>query len=137
MRRDQLRDGEKIRSHSATLDEFVAQVPQMLAKMQASLFEDAKARLHSNIVSGVKTYDELREFFGATSGDEDEGVEFRGWVRAPWSRPSGERLEKVDADLKKLKLTLRNAPSDQAPSSGRCLFTGEAAVEEVLIARAY
>jgi prolyl-tRNA synthetase len=137
MRRDQLRDGEKIRSHSASLADFVAQVPGMLAQMQSLLFEEAKARLYSNIVGGIKNYGELGEFFGAAGGDEDEGVEFRGWVRAPWSRPSGAKLEKIEADLKRLKLTLRNAPSDQPKSCGPCLFTGEPGVEEVLISRAY
>jgi prolyl-tRNA synthetase len=58
-------------------------------------------------------------------------------VRAPWSRPTGAALDAIDERLKALKLTLRNIPLDQNPVSGPCLFTGEPAVEEVLIARAY
>jgi prolyl-tRNA synthetase len=46
-------------------------------------------------------------------------------------------LEEVEARLKQFKLTLRNIPLDQKPATGRCIFTGRAAVEEILIARAY
>ena len=70
-------------------------------------------------------------------GDDDEAVEFKGWVRAPWSAPTGPALDKVEADLKALKLSIRNAPLDQPVSPGKCIFTGEDGVEEVLISRAY
>ena len=58
-------------------------------------------------------------------------------MRAPWSRPTGAALEAISDRLKGLKLTLRNAPLGQTGPSGPCLFTGEPAAEEVLIARAY
>ncbi len=137
MRRDRLRDGEKIASRAMPRDEFVAAVPALLAEMQAGLFAQAKAMLDANIRSDIKSFDELAEYFGAAADDEDEGVAFKGWVRAPWSRPTGAALEAVDARLKALKLTLRNIPLDQPGVSGACLFTGEPAVEQVLIARAY
>ena len=57
-------------------------------------------------------------------------------MRAPWSRPTGPALEAVEERLKALKLTLRNIPLDSR-AGGTCLFTGQPAVEEVLIARAY
>ncbi|MGH6972327.1 MAG: His/Gly/Thr/Pro-type tRNA ligase C-terminal domain-containing protein, partial [Caulobacteraceae bacterium] len=140
MRRDALRDGEKIASHSMGRDEFVAKAPAMLAEIQAGLFADAKARLDGNIRTDITSFDELAEYFGAAGADDDEeegGAPFRGWVRAPWSKPSGAALEAVDARLKALKLTVRNAPLSQSAVGGRCLFTGEPAVEEVLIGRAY
>ena len=58
-------------------------------------------------------------------------------MRAPWSRPTGAELEAVEARLKALKLTLRNIPMGQGQASGACVFTGEPAVEDILIARAY
>ena len=39
--------------------------------------------------------------------------------------------------MKTLKLTIRNAPLKQPASFGACIFTGQPAVEEILIARAY
>jgi prolyl-tRNA synthetase len=141
MRRDQLRDGEKIRSQAMPRDEFIAQVPALLAQIQSNLFNEAKARLDANIRTDIATFDALADHFGpAGADDEDEngGDPFRGWVRAPWSRPTGAALDAIETRLKALKLTLRNIPLDQGDVSGAtCLFTGEPAVEEVLIARAY
>jgi prolyl-tRNA synthetase len=137
MRRDALRDGEKIASKSMPRDEFVVQVPALLAEIQAALFAEAKARLDGNIRTDITSFDALAEYFGAAADDEEEGVAFKGWVRAPWSRPEGAALEAIDERLKALKLSLRNIPLDQTGAGGRCLFTGEPAVEEVLIARAY
>jgi prolyl-tRNA synthetase len=118
-------------------DEFVAVVPALLAEMQAGLFAEAKAMLDANIRTDIRSFDALAEYFGAAPDDEDEAVAFRGWVRAPWSRPTGAALDAVEARLKTLKLTLRNIPQDQSGAGGQCLFTGEPAVEDVLIARAY
>jgi prolyl-tRNA synthetase len=137
MRRDALREGEKIASHSMGRDDFVAAAPRMLAEIQGRLFADALERLQSNIRTDVRSFDALAEHFGAASDDEDEGGVFRGWVRARWSRPSGAALEAVDERLKALKLTLRNIPLEQSGVGGTCLFTGEPAVEDILIARAY
>ncbi|HEY0105615.1 MAG TPA: aminoacyl--tRNA ligase-related protein [Rhizomicrobium sp.] len=136
MRRDTLRDRDKIRSQALPRDEFVAMVPVLLAEIQAGLFKDAKARLDANIRSDVKTWDELAEHFGAAADDEDSG-EFKGWVRAPWCRPTAEELDAIGTKLKTLKLTLRNAPLDQPATLGACIFTGKPGVEEVLISRAY
>ena len=47
-------------------------------------------------------------------------------------------LDKVVERLKGLKLTIRNAPMGQTGcDDGVCVFTGEPAVERVLIGRAY
>jgi len=137
MRRDQLRDGDKVRSAGVSRDQFVGDAAQLLTEIQVRLFSEAKTRLDSNINSNVRNFAELEEFFGAAA-DEDEASEFRGWVKASWSRPSGAALGAVEARLKRLKLSIRNTPLGQSTSSlGKCIFTGEPAVEEVLIARAY
>ena len=55
-----------------------------------------------------------------------------------WSKPTGAALDKVVERLKALKLTIRNAPMGQrGPPSGACIFTGDPAVERVLVGRAY
>lgn len=136
MRRDALRDGDKTISHSLPRADFVAAAPALLAEIQRALYAEAKARLDANIVRDVTTFDALAAYFGQAAGEEEAG-DFKGWVRAPWSRPQGAALEAVDAKLKNLKLTIRCVPSDQPTSFGPCLFTGAPGVEEILIARAY
>ncbi len=137
MRRDQLRDADRVRSHSAAREAFVQSAPGLLAEIQTALFQEARARLMDNIRSDIQTFEALEEYFGAGEEDDEVGGAFKGWVRAPWSRPSGEALEAVVERLKRLKLTLRNAPLDQSGSTAPCLFTGAPSVEDILIGRAY
>jgi prolyl-tRNA synthetase len=108
---------------------FVADAAAMLEDIQRSLHEEAKARLDANITRGIATLDALQAFFNA--GPKP------GWAEVLWAKPTGEALEKVVAWLKGEKLTLRNVPMDAAPADGACIFTGEAAVERVLVGRAY
>ena len=141
MRRDQLRDGDRVRSQSAPLGEFVGAAPRLLEEIQVSLHAEARRRLEENVKSGVKTFEEVEEFFGSggppAEDDDDTVSAFRGWLLVPWAKPTGEELDQVDRRLKALKLTIRNAPLDQGPAAGACVFTGRPAVEHVLIARAY
>jgi prolyl-tRNA synthetase len=138
MRRDRLRDGEKIASVGMARDAFVAQAPALLTEIQQALFDEAKARLDESIVGGVTDMAGLELYFGAAAEDDDDaGAAVKGWVRAPWCRPTGEALEAVANRLKALKLTIRNAPLDQPKAVGKCIFTGAPGVEEILIARAY
>ena len=137
MRRDALRDGDKVQSHALALDAFVDGASSMLEAIQASLFDEAKARLDANIRRDITSFDALAEYFGPASEDDDAASAFKGWVRVAWSRPDGEGLEAVETRLKALKLTLRNVPMDQPAALAPCIFTGEPGVEEILIARAY
>jgi prolyl-tRNA synthetase len=136
MRRDALRDGDKVVSHTSPRAEFVAGAQVLLDGIQARLFAEAKARLDDNIVYGIKTFDELVEYFGAPEAD-DEGGAFKGWAYVPWSKPQGAELEAIAERLKALKLTIRNVPLNQKPIEGACLLTGDPALEYVLIGRAY
>ncbi len=136
MRRDALRDGDKVVTHTLSREAFVAEAPALLVAIQAQLFAEAKARLDGNIVTNIKTFDELAAYFGAAEAD-DEGGAFKGWAKVDWSRPEGIKLEEIADRLKALKLTIRNAPQAQEPVTGACLFTGDPAKEQVLIARAY
>jgi prolyl-tRNA synthetase len=81
--------------------------------------------------------EELKEYFGDAGEDDEAGSPFRGWVRIPWRKPDTAGLAQVDRVLKELKLSVRNAPLDQGTPSGRCIFSGAPADEEVLIGRAY
>jgi prolyl-tRNA synthetase len=137
IRRDALRAGEKIASTSAPRGAFIGGAERLLAEIQAALYGQAKARLDENIRGDITIFEELAAFFGPAAEDEDAAAAFKGWVRAPWSRPTGEALEAVVARLKSLKLTVRVAPMDQPASFGPCLFSGAPGVEEILIGRAY
>jgi prolyl-tRNA synthetase len=137
MRRDHLRDGDKVRSAGMPRDQFVAEAPLLLTDIQVRLYKEARTRLDTNIRTDIKSLAGLKEHFGAATDDE-EGGEFRGWARVPWSKPKGAALEDLEKQLKQLKLTIRNAPLDQPEGEfGTCIFTGEKAVQEILIARAY
>jgi prolyl-tRNA synthetase len=137
MRRDNLRDGDKVQSQAMSRDDFIDAAPGLLAAIQQTLFEEAKASLDANIRGDLTTFDQVAEYFGKVSDEEEETSAFKGWVRASWSRPTGEALNAVEQRLKGFKLTLRNAPMNQPSSFGPCVFTGEPGVEEILIGRSY
>ncbi|WP_135210070.1 aminoacyl--tRNA ligase-related protein [Vitreimonas flagellata] len=133
IKRNALRQGDKIKSHSVSRVDFVAQAAKLLEETQAELYAEAKARMDNNIRADFKTFADLEAYYGT----EDKEGEFKGWARVHWARPTGDALEKVGERLKALKLTIRNAPASQPSSFGTCMFSGEQAVEEILIARAY
>jgi prolyl-tRNA synthetase len=131
MRRDSLRDGDKVRSTLQPRDAFVNGIVALLADIQKTLFVEAKARLDANIKGGVTDWAGVADYF---AGDEDS---FKGWLRISWAKPTGAELAAIDTKLKGLKLTIRNAPLDQPKTFAPCLFTGRAGVEEILIGRSY
>jgi prolyl-tRNA synthetase len=100
----------------------------LLEEIQNGLYAEAKGRLEANIRRDVT---DLSQHF---AGDE---ANFAGWVEVQWSRPSGAALDKIVAQLKALKITMRNSPNDAAPADGACFFSGEPAVERILIGRTY
>jgi prolyl-tRNA synthetase len=131
MRRDDLRDGDKVKSIVKLRVDFVEGAVQLLTEIQAGLYAEAKARLDGNIVKDITSFEALSAYFG----EDDES--FKGWARVSWGKPSGAELEAVGAKLKALKLTIRNAPADQPAEFGACIFSGGPGVEEILIGRAY
>jgi prolyl-tRNA synthetase len=102
----------------------------LLEEIQQGLYTEARERRDANIVRDIDSFEALAKFFG-------DDRKYPGWAEVQWSRPSGAALEKVEERLKALKLTVRNVPLDAAPADGRCLFTGEPAVERIYVARAY
>ncbi|HJR55107.1 MAG TPA: aminoacyl--tRNA ligase-related protein [Rhizomicrobium sp.] len=131
MRRDDLRDGDKVKSIVKPRIDFIEGAVQLLTEIQAGLYAEAKTRLDGNIKRDVTDWPGVENYF---AGNDDE---FKGWLRVSWSKPTGAALEAVDARLKALKLTIRNAPLDQPENFAPCIFTGNAGVEEILIGRSY
>ena len=132
IKRNALREGEKIKSHTLGRADFIAAAAGLLETTQQELFDEAKGRLEANIRGDLRTFADIEKYYGA--GDDGE---FKDWARVSWSRPTGDALEDVGNRLKALKLSIRNAPMAQPAAFGPCVFTGQAGVEEILIARAY
>ncbi|MFA5989976.1 MAG: aminoacyl--tRNA ligase-related protein [Sphingomonas sp.] len=124
------REDGKLDSQIFARNDFIGAAADMLAQVQQTLHAEARARLEANISRTVTDFAGLEAAFG-------EGVANPGWVEVEWARPTGDALDKVVERLKTLKLTLRNVPMGAAPATGKCVFTGEAAVERVLVGRAY
>jgi len=132
MRRDDLRDGDKVKSVAISRREFIEEkAVQMLNEIQHGLYAEAKARLDGNIKRDVTDWAGVESYF---AGSDDE---FKGWLRVSWGKPSGAALDAVETKLKALKLTIRNAPLDQPAEFAACIFSGAPGVEEILIGRSY
>ena len=128
LRRDRLyKDDGKLNSAFIPQGEFVAEAAALLEEIQTGLFTEAKARLDDNIRRDVT---DLASHF---KGDD----KFVGWVEVQWARPTGAALNKIVEQLKALKITMRNTPMEATPVDGMCFFTGEPAVERILIGRTY
>lgn len=132
LRRDALWNADNGKSNFAYTprDEFATSAVDVVEAIQANLFDEAAARRDANITRGVTEWSEVETHF-------DGSTQYPGWVEVEWSKPTGAALEKVVEQLKALKLTLRNVPREAEAASGACIFTGEPAVERVLVARAY
>jgi prolyl-tRNA synthetase len=129
LRRDRLyKDDGKLATAFTPRGEFVAAAAGLLEDIQSTLYAEAKERLDANIRRDVT---DLASHF---AGDE---AKFAGWVEVQWARPTGAALDKIVEQLKALKLTMRNSPIDAAAVDGVCFFTGEPAVERILIGRTY
>ncbi len=109
---------------------FVAEAGALLEAIQSSLYEEARARRDANISRGVTDWAAAVDHF-------ENGGKYPGWVEVEWSKPNGAALEAVVEKLKAVKLTIRNVPRGGEPATGTCIFTGAAASERILIARAY
>lgn len=128
LRRDALyKDDGKLATRFPAKDEFVGEAASIIEEIQAALFAEAKSRLDGNIHRDVS---DLESFY-------DKKAKYPGWVELQWSRPTGEALDAIVEKLKDMKLTMRNVPQDAAPANGKCYFTGEDAVERILVGRAY
>ena len=131
LRRDRLyKDDGKLATAFTPIDTFVGEVAATLVDIETSLHAEATARRDAAI-RPVTSWAELEAHF---TGGEDDVV---GWVSCGWARPTGAALEDVVKRLKALKLTARNTPLGGAAPDGACVFTGNAAVETILIGRTY
>ena len=111
-------------------EDVAAGAGALLEDIQRGLYEEARFRRDANITRGLTDWASVAAHF-------EKGGKYPGWVEVEWSKPTGAALDAVTEKLKALKLTLRNVPIGAAPVDGSCVFTGEPAVERVLVAKAY
>jgi len=131
IRRDRLYDANgKLAGAVVARGDFVARAAALLVEIQDALHGQARGRLDANIVRGVTDFAGIQAYFGAAD-------QIPGWVEVQWARPTGAALDAVADRLKALKLTIRNTPLDAAPADGACVFSGEPAVERILVGRSY
>ena len=91
MRRDELREGDKVKSIALPRAGFPGRkAVQLLAEIQAGLYAEAKARLDGNIKSGVTDWKDVEDYY---AGSDDD---FKGWLKVSWSKPTGAALDAVD-----------------------------------------
>ncbi|MEO0063454.1 MAG: hypothetical protein RLZZ08_2014, partial [Pseudomonadota bacterium] len=131
LRRDRLwAENGKPAFETPTPEEAASSIGSLLADIQSGLFAEAHARREAQIERGIDTLEALATYFG-------EDRRYPGWAEVQWAKPTGAALDAVVEKLKALKLTLRNVPVGAAPASGTCIFTGDAAVERIYVARSY
>lgn len=132
IRRDQLWDTEtgKANFQTPSREEAANAISAMLEDIQQSLFDEAATRRDANITRNVGSLAEVAAFYSS-------GEKYPGWVEVQWSKPTEEALDKVVEALKEHKLTIRNVPIGSDKPDGACIFTGQPAVERILLARAY
>lgn len=130
IRRDRLyQENGKVNSSIISRIDFINEATAILHDIQNSLHSEATYRLKENI-SPVRDWLDLETFF--------KNPNHVGWAEVNWSKPSGDILNKVIERLKAMKLTIRNAPINQVRDPhALCIFTGELAIEQVLIGRSY
>jgi prolyl-tRNA synthetase len=101
-------------------DHLIGQVAELLADIQASLFDRAKTFRDEHIFE-PKDYEELKEFVK------------NGWAYTWWcGRAECEARVKEDT-----RATTRCIPLEQPGGTGKCIVCGEDATEKVYWARAY
>ena len=132
LRRDALwneANGKPAFTYPAHAD-FTGEAGALLEAIQQGLYEEARARRDANITRGVTEWQAVVDHF------EKDG-KYPGWVEVEWAKPTGSALEAVVEKLKAVKLSIRNVPRGAEAATGACIFTGEPAVERILVARAY
>ena len=131
LRRDKLwRADGKVNSTGEDREKFLGYGAAVLDDIQFELFDEARKRRDANITRGVTEWQAVVDHF-------ENGGKYPGWVEVEWAKPTGAALEAVVEKLKAVKLTIRNVPRGGDAATGTCIFTGEKAVERILVARAY
>tara|TARA_Y100000748_G_scaffold252355_1_gene217738 strand:+ start:7306 stop:8775 length:1470 start_codon:yes stop_codon:yes gene_type:complete len=103
-------------------NKLVKQIPELLEKIQSSLFNQALKFRNKNTHT-VTSYDEFKEIIENNDG----------FVRCGWDGDS----KTEEAIKNETKATIRVILFDEKPKNRVCIFTGRPAKHEVIFAKAY
>ena len=110
-------------------DEFVANLPTMLADLQQTLYDNALEMQKAN-TKEIDSFDEFEKYFTPKNAKKPEvhgGFAISHFVDCP----------ETDEKLKPLKVTPRCIPLDQESVPGKCIFTGQETTTRGVFAKAY
>ena len=133
MRRDDLRDGDKVKSIAKPRADF-------LEKRGAAAGRDPGRALCRGQGAAGRQYQDAASPTGRAWRTISPAAmtSFKGWLRVAWSKPTrrgagsgGQQAEGPEAHHP------QRAAADQPAEFAPCLFTGKPGVEEILIGRAY
>ncbi len=102
--------------------DIVTQIPQLLATIQANMFQQAKAFLEKNTTK-VDTYDQFKETL------KNNG----GFIKCGWDG----KAESEKAIKEETKATIRCIPFDENHKGKKCVYSGKPAKYEVIFAKSY
>ena len=123
------RDKSPTERTSVPRAKFVATIGELLDEIQTGLFDRALAFRKSM----TKEIDSLKEFEAFFTPKNEEKPEIHaGFALCHWS-------EEADTEeiLKRLKVSLRCIPLEEAKEKGKCLFSGKPSSQRVVFAKAY
>ena len=103
-------------------NDLVKQIPELLDKIQSSLFNQA-LKFRKNNTHNVSSYDEFKKII------ENNG----GFVRCGWDGD----IKTEEAIKNETKATIRVIPFDEKPKNLVCIYSGKPAMHEVIFAKAY
>ena len=103
-------------------NDLVKQIPELLDKIQSSLFNQA-LKFRKNNTHTVSSYDEFKKIIENNDG----------FVRCGWDGD----IETEEAIKNETKATIRVIPFDEKPKNLVCIYSGKPAMHEVIFAKAY
>ncbi|MFW6171967.1 MAG: proline--tRNA ligase [Planctomycetota bacterium] len=110
-------------------DQFVADVPQLLAQIQQNMYERAR-RLQEQHTRRIDSLDDFKAFFTPRNTEKPEI--HGGFALCHWAEdPAAHQI------LESLKVTPRCFPLDAEPEEGTCIFTGKPSRRRAVFAKAY
>jgi prolyl-tRNA synthetase len=115
---------------SMSIQEFAAQVPEMLMLIQKHLYHRAQKFQEEN----TRVIDSKRDFYDFFTSENPTKPEIHGgFALAHWNG-AREIEEQIKNDL---KVTIRAIPLDDSSEPGQCIFTGEPSARRVIWAKSY
>jgi len=103
-------------------NDLVKQIPELLDKIQSSLFNQA-LKFRKKNTHTVSSYDEFKKIIENNDG----------FVRCGWDGD----IKTEEAIKNETKATIRVIPFDEKPKNLVCIYSGKPAMHEVIFAKAY